>query len=278
MYTATLTAIRLSLLSALILSQSGCATQQPSSAPQVLRDVLRPAPSAPGARPSGRNLSPAERQQLEQQNIEQMNTYNARVNQLRQPPKLEVDRENPGFILPIQQRRSLGELFEDEDGTRLSGAAKLTVALDQKGKKAFYWNCTYIIGYGNTRSVGIWADSRPELPPTTSNEFSRIQSSVTADVAANRCPDTWGQAIDTVWGPGAWTNLRTSPEFVQGLNVAAARKEALAAQRAAEWEKLSDRQKCMRRNGLQEPSESRSGRPNNLYINMVDLACGRYKN
>jgi hypothetical protein len=151
--------------------------------------------------------------------------------------------------------------------------------------------CTYGID-GNHRTVYLWDKVRPVIdagiPRENLNRWA-AERRVTADIAVTVCPAKWGDALTLIWGQNAWQTLQASAgasssrlQFESDIAKAVADRERdkiIQAARDAAFEKLSDREKCMRRNGLEEPEElrQRGRRVSVLYSSQVDIACGRYK-
>lgn len=77
-----------------------------------------------------------------------------------------------------------------------------------------YWpklDCTYRSDTNKDvfRSFTFWYHARPEIKGNDKTPTDQLikyigQSSLNADIAVERCPATWGEAMTIIWGPNAW--------------------------------------------------------------------------
>ena len=80
-----------------------------------------------------------------------------------------------------------------------------------------YLNCVYqMIDRGNpndekviTRDVKFWYGQRPAIGSV--GVYSDLIGLKLADVAVERCPNNWGEALATAMGPEIWSKVKTRP-------------------------------------------------------------------
>lgn len=210
--------------------------------------------------------------------------------------------EQPGtsqtqrFVAPAVNHgspMSVGHFRESENAWTLNNGRNMPprlgiVVLPGTSGNNTKWGRTIRCNYGfenNYRSVVFWNTARPIIDRGISKEDINkwaTKEEITADTAITACPAKWGDALVLVWGQDAWVKLQASAGANRSrLEQRAERERALASRDArqrelqADYDKLSERDKCLWRNGLEEPGNpgvSKSA----LYSSRVMIECGRY--
>lgn len=202
----------------------------------------------------------------------------------------------PAQVLNHGVGETAGNFSESENTWRLNsvmqsprnseGIAYLPWTLGKGDDKwARTLRCHYGQNEGNYRALLFWHKVRPAVDATVPIDqvYTGDVRKVTADIAVSECPATWGEALAFVWGSDAWDVLARSPGAVNSRLVAKLesdrnRELLLRHQREMEasYERLSERGKCLRRNGLVEPGSER-GAKSALYSSWVQVFCGKHK-
>ena len=204
--------------------------------------------------------------------------------------------QNPRFVpRPLDHGSpiSVGSFREGENTWTLNHGRNMpprqgSVVLPGTSGNNTKWGRTIRCIYGfesNYRSVVFWNTARPVIDRSIPKEELykwAIKEELAADVAITECPAKWGDALVLVWGQGAWERLQASAGASRSrLEQKAERERAISLQAAhqreleADFERLPEREKCLRRNGLVEPG-STQGSKGALYGSRVMIACGRY--
>lgn len=108
----------------------------------------------------------------------------------------------PRFFKSISQSHGFGQDVEGQNNLKLYKQENGKISVnDRTGIYAEYMNCSYRHDINHLRYIRLWKNVRPtDIPVEGSYERSKLERSLTADIAIDGCPETWGKALELVWG------------------------------------------------------------------------------
>jgi hypothetical protein len=157
--------------------------------------------------------------------------------------QLMVDDGPRRFVTPIARAGFPGTF--DESLLRLKlvqSAVEVDFFNVEKKVHSFkYLSCRYEAFPTNpiktsTTNVTVWLSSRPDLTGVSAVDVQARTRRLSGDVGLNRCPDTWGQALQIAWGPSAWADLQSHYQKYADANAARRRQSAELLEKQAQEE------------------------------------------